>query len=452
MINTLRQHATGSTFAPHRLAMRISSALRVLLVTVPGLVACADSAAPAAEEGGDLPLGDVSASDSKADGLWGAALDCKPVPTMPQLVNPKITLSINGLSLHLTDDAGFDKVYPVGPGAIDADPISPSFRESLSYYPLIATGGSDFAITPASIQPCKTWWTDPVTGEKRPVFAGLPFMSFYNGYAIHGPIDNFRAANGGALRRGFVSHGCFRMEAADVLEVYARIKGVAKVPVHVQREAERRVDRTKVDLANRWIGAECQADGDCGFTGGFCAKNPLSTRGFCSAHCTTTCADRPGQPATFCVADPNAAGKGMCVPKAQPEDFECRPYDHFVPSLRSRPTQPAVTATVCAPGSPGWVGDHCAADADCKGGTVCRGATATLPGVCSMPCDRFCADQPGYADTFCAAVPSLATGGSCLRQCTPSSNAAECPADMTCGGAPRNGQPGVVKSVCLPAR
>ena len=39
------------------------------------------------------------------------------------------------------------------------------------------------------------------------------------------------------------------MEAADILEVYARIKGVAKVPVHVQKEPERWTDGRRVDVA-----------------------------------------------------------------------------------------------------------------------------------------------------------------------------------------------------------
>lgn len=422
------------------------------------LAACADQAPdPGEGAGGDLPLGDVSAEDMKADGDWGAALDCKPVPNLPPLVSPKITLSIDGLTLHLTDAAtGFDKVFPVGPGKIEVDPTSGEFRESLSYYPIESTGQHEFSITPGSIQPCKTWWTDPASGEKTPVFAGLPFMSFFGSYAIHGPIDNFRAPNGGKLRRGYVSHGCFRMEAADVLEVYARIKGVAKVPVHVQREPETTAEHIRIDLASKWIGAACSQHSDCNFSGGFCATNALTQRGFCSARCTTTCADRPGAPGTFCVQDPNAAGtvtaaaKGMCVPKAQAENFECRPYDHFQPFTLARFNQPTVKANVCMPASPGWVGDHCRASTDCKSGTTCLGATATRPGVCSMPCNRFCADQPGYADTFCAAVPALAPGGSCLRQCTPASNGAECPSDMICGSAPRSGLPAAVKSVCLP--
>lgn len=72
------------------------------------------------------------------------------------------------------------------------------------------------------------------------MFAGLPFLSWSGNYAIHGPIDNFRAANGGTLRRGYVSHGCIRMPSADVLELYGRIKGVASVPVHVQRARDRK--------------------------------------------------------------------------------------------------------------------------------------------------------------------------------------------------------------------
>lgn len=412
---------------------------------------CAEDGVGDESEAEDLPLGDVSASDMKADGEWGAALDCKPVPLMPALANPKITLSIDGLTLRLTDAAsGYDRVFPVGPGAIEQDPTKAEYRESLSYFPLIQTGRSDFQITPTTIQPCKTWWTDPATGTKTPVFAGLPFLSFHGNYAIHGPIDNFRAPNGGTLRRGYVSHGCFRMEAADVLEVYARIKGVAKVPVHLQREPERSVEGVKVDVAAKWIGAACRQTSDCNFPNGFCATNKLAQTGFCTARCTTVCADRPGHPPTFCVADPDAPANGICVPKVRSQNFECRPYDHFVAVDKPRFKQPTVRATVCMPGSPGWVGDRCFADTDCHDGTTCRGTTAATPGLCSMPCERFCTDQPGWADTFCASVPAFGVGGSCMRQCTPSSNASECAANTACVATPRNGNAAVVKHVCLP--
>ena len=414
---------------------------------------CAGHDTSDATPGGDLALGDRSADDVKADGEgdWGSALDCKPVPVLPQLVHPRITLSIDGLTLHLTDDSGYDKVFPVGPGAIDTTETDAEFGESRSYYPIIHYGKHDFEITPATIQECKTWWTDAETGAKAPVFAGLPFLSWSGNFAIHGPIDNYRAPNGGNLRRGYVSHGCFRMEAADVLEVYGRIKGVAHVPVHVQREPERRADGSRVDLAAKWVGAACSANTDCNFPNGFCEQDAYAQHGFCSARCTQYCADKPGAPPTFCVADPQAPGKGMCVPKAIGQDQDCRPYDALtIAPATPRLNQPTVTADVCLPGSHGWVGDHCFADPDCGNGTTCLGAHGTAPGVCSMACDKYCADEPGEADTFCAAVPALSSAGACLRQCTPSSNASECPTDMVCGAAPRNGQSSVTKTVCLP--
>src|SRR5436305_510635 len=159
------------------------------------VAACADAPpTPAPAGGDDLPLGDVD-GDLKADGNgWGSALDCKPIPQLDPLVAPTITVSLDGLTLHLVDTAtGYDRVFPIGPG---------------------------------------------------------------------------------------------------------------------------RVDQTK-------------ADSECNFSGGFCATNHTSHTGFCSAHCTQYCSDRTGYPSTFCVADPDHAGQGMCMPKAQDQNYECRPYDHF---------------------------------------------------------------------------------------------------------------------------
>ena len=266
------------------------------------------------------------------------------------------------------------------------------------------------------------------------MFAGLPFMSWSGNYAIHGPIDNFRADNGGTLRRGFVSHGCVRMEAADVLEVYGRIHTVANVPVHVQRERERAADGSTVDIPSKWIGEACREDSECSYDSGFCATNPVSHTGFCSAHCTQYCADRTGYAPTFCVADPANAGSGMCVPKAVDQNFECRPYDHFA-AVQAPRFQSSVTANVCLPRSPGWIGDHCTGD-DCSSGLQC------VAGTCTMACTAACPDQPGWPDTFCA------SSGSCVRSCTPASNGAECPADETC--ALTGHATGGTKYACVP--
>jgi hypothetical protein len=332
-------------------------------------------------------------------------------------------------------------VFAVGVGAIEGLTTAAAYGESKSYEPVLATGSKDFTMKPAQATSCKTWWTDPDSGERSPVFAGLPFMPFYGAYAIHGPIDGFRAPNGGSLRRGFVSHGCVRMEAADVLEVYGRLRGLEKVPVHVQREPERDSQGRRVDIAQRWIGAECAADGDCNFDGGFCKHNRYSERGFCSARCTSICADRANLPTTFCVADPDDATQGMCVSKMTSQDLDCRAGDHLVPVAQPRFGQPSVSATVCVPGSPGWIGDHCFADGDCKHGTSCAGASGSQPGQCTESCLASCPDQPGAPTTIC--IHDRSDAASCFRECTPASNAAECAAGFDCvrsqGGDTRSG-------------
>lgn len=421
------------------------------ILLLSGLAACAaadDANLPDDDEAGeaDLPLGELGGDDGKADGVWGAALTCKPAPNLPVLAHPEIIISLDGQTLHLIDrSAGFDKVFPVGVGAMDTVATSLTSGESLSYYPLAAYGKQDFTIKPSGVTPCKIWWTDPDSGQKLPVFAGLPFLSWSGSYGIHGPIDNYRAANGGDLRRGYVSHGCIRMAGADVLEVYARTKGLASIPVHVQREPERLASGVKVDVAQKWIGAECSADADCNFTGGTCKRNAFGGRGFCTAKCTAYCNDKPGAPATFCVADPDAPGQGMCVNKESAQNAQCRNQDHFVAKTLSRFSQASVTARVCAPGSRGWVGDRCVAASDCGMGTSC------VNGTCTMSCDKYCSDAPGYADTFCVNDATLGTGGHCARTCTPSSNASECAGGMVCQTESRNGQPSVSKNVCLPA-
>lgn len=281
-------------------------------------------------------------------------------------------------------------------------------------YPVLAGATGDFELRPSTEIACKIWWTDPANGEKLPVFAGLPFLSWSGSYGIHGPVDNYRAADGGTLRRGFVSHGCIRMRGADVLEVYARIKGIAKVPVHVQREPERKADGRRIDVPDIWLGAECVADTDCSFTaGGFCKMNPYSERGYCSSRCTAYCPDKTGEPTSFCVKDPDEPTKGMCVLKEVAQNTGCRNLDHLVPATATRFGQTA-TATVCLPGSRGWVGDHCFADADCKNGTVCKDATTTTPGLCTMTCTTGCADQAGWPTTFCTTEAQSIAASSCV--------------------------------------
>jgi hypothetical protein len=104
-----------------------------------------------------------------------------------------------------------------------------------------------------------------------------------------------------------------------------------------------------------------------------------------------------------------------------------------------------VTARVCAPGAPGWIGDRCRTDGDCAAGNRCAA------GVCTQACQRLCPDQPGYADTTCVIDSALGGGGQCARTCSAVDRGASCAADTTCTTRPRFAAPGT-RSVCAPVR
>jgi hypothetical protein len=60
------------------------------------------------------------------------------------------------------------------------------------------------------------WWSDKWQDE----FGGLPFLLInYAGIAFHGPISHNDDLDMWYLRRSFVSHGCHRMDASDLLEL-----------------------------------------------------------------------------------------------------------------------------------------------------------------------------------------------------------------------------------------
>src|SRR5581483_9513405 len=101
-----------------RIASRAHRLAFIAVVAVAAAAAGCDPEAQRAAAGSDLPLGDVLDDAATPDGTWGSALTCKTVPSLPPLASPHITVSIDGLTLHLVDLAGgYDKVFPVGPGA-----------------------------------------------------------------------------------------------------------------------------------------------------------------------------------------------------------------------------------------------------------------------------------------------------------------------------------------------
>ena len=60
------------------------------------------------------------------------------------------------------------------------------------------------------------WWSDKWDDE----FAGLPFILINpSGVAFHAPITNFEALDVWYLKRGYVSHGCHRMDVSDLIEL-----------------------------------------------------------------------------------------------------------------------------------------------------------------------------------------------------------------------------------------
>lgn len=60
-------------------------------------------------------------------------------------------------------------------------------------------------------------WSDVWNTE----FGGMPFMEVVDGVGFHGPITSRDDLDAWYLRRGYVSHGCFRMDASDVQEFRA---------------------------------------------------------------------------------------------------------------------------------------------------------------------------------------------------------------------------------------
>jgi hypothetical protein len=307
----------------------------------------------------DIDLGEVVGEETARDPrTWQNALQCKPIPNLPALTRPEIIISLDGLTLHLRDRAGgYDRVFPIGPGALEngrsLTPTSDTAPGGVFYTGSNTTETADSGWS--YYYPCRIWHDD--RGVRTPVFAGLPFIRLAGpptaGYGIHGPIDNFTAPNGGNLRRGFVSHGCTRMSAEDIVEVFARIRGRARTPVKIQQAVERANDGSAIDVPQRWVGAECSASSDCNFTNGVCRIPAGQTRGTCTLSCTGSCPDRAGEATTFCVADPSATtmSTGICVPTASPTfNRTCSRYGDRLALVRGaqRPDRSA-RADVCRP-------------------------------------------------------------------------------------------------------
>lgn len=439
--------------------MRLLGGLALAMLLVWPVACDSASEGAAAETGDELPIGAID--DLKLDGDWRHATTCKEIPEVTPLADPYIVISLDGLTLHLVDRAGdYDRVFPIGPGAaedgVSLTPVSTGASQGVFYTRTDLRPTQD-GPTPDQRrwgwnESCRIWWTSE-SGQKVPVFAGLPFIRLEGppvaGYGIHGPIDSYTRVDGGTLRRGYVSHGCVRMAAVDIVEVYARIQG-HRAPVRIQKAVERDADDRAVDVPDPWLLAECRDDADCPYEGGVCRANPYSGRGFCTKDCDLYCPDRQGYPVSFCVDDPADPAAGICTLRSTPESNACRRFDHFVAGPDTpRHGQPGITRDACLPGTEGWVGDRCLADTDCVLTQDCR-KTGDGAGFCTEPCSRYCPDlDGGYAVTFCVDNPltSSATDGMCVARCASND---ECPLGATCELEPRANEAAVTRTVCLP--
>lgn len=92
-------------------------------------------------------------------------------------------------------------------------------------YPIAATAEGPFSQPKEQVTDLKLessmearWWSDKWQDE----FGGFPFILIeWSGVAFHGPITNKADIDAWYLRRGYVSHGCHRMDASDLLELRA---------------------------------------------------------------------------------------------------------------------------------------------------------------------------------------------------------------------------------------
>lgn len=106
---------------------------------------------------------------------------------------------------------------------------------------------------------------------------------------------------------------------------------------------------------------------------------------------------------------------------------------------------------------PTWIGSPCATHEDCTyDDAVCLPYAvddATSAGLCSQPCEGFCPDRFGFAETFCTPFPAQ-EGGWCLsspasenNQCADLAGTSPTSADRFVGNSTA---PAATSEVCLP--
>lgn len=165
-----------------------------------------------------------------------------------ELKQPEIRISLDGLSVHLFDrGSDLSRVYPTGPGVLNR------LGNSVTPVGFFATASDS-----------TNWWWNISQRFSPAYFGGFPFLRLTthnsrgeNTYGLHGPIT-YACAGGGKrcslsnrywyLVHDYVSHGCLRMDEADIVELFYLIKGHESVPVTIQKRVELDVEGNAIEV------------------------------------------------------------------------------------------------------------------------------------------------------------------------------------------------------------
>jgi hypothetical protein len=186
---------------------------------------------------------------------------------LPELERPEIIVSLATNTVHLFDRAtGFSAIYPTGPGRL---------------------GNSGRSITPKGF-----FKTGPDTSDSwyyiarrylPDYFGGFPFLRLntrnsqgHHTYGLHGPITytcpDDRSSCPLTERQWFLVHdyvsaGCLRMEADDIVDLFWMVRNHPSTPVTIFDGVELDAVGQVVDLGSApvlWAEGESIAYAECG--------------------------------------------------------------------------------------------------------------------------------------------------------------------------------------------
>ncbi|MGK0359516.1 MAG: hypothetical protein ACI9U2_001818, partial [Bradymonadia bacterium] len=299
-------------------------------------------------------------------------------------------------------------------------------------------------------------------------FDGLPFMRItaqnsrgYQTYGFHGPITD-------TLRRGYVSHGCMRMQAEDIVELFTIMRQHPGAPVSIRAEKAFTpegdlIDVTPADLdpVAAWRETAC-AESASG-QGEVLPEGAHSDQILCDGSAEYTVEVERGDRVQVLIEGSApitaqlTAGEAIEEGESSFEDgrhtltLSMRVADAGTASvtIEGAPSTFDLTVTTVALGEPvpadGWVGDGCRAAIEC-GDFDCL---SDLPGgLCTEACERFCPDRDGAAGTFCVDL-GFDDGGRCVATCD---DDAQCRDGYACTGMPRYNESATTRGVCVPVQ